>query len=348
MVTAEWVEENAINGLKNLYCEELMEIINHKQIESFYQPIVCLKTALIHGYEGLSRTNKESYFSNPLQLFTFAEKSGQLYTLEKVTRELVIERSTPWVLENQKLFININSHVIYDPEFTPGYTSQLLKKFKLKPSDIVFEITERSAIQDFKAFKEVLTHYRKQGYKVAIDDAGAGYSSLQAITEIEPDYIKIDRSLISDIDKISSKEAIVQAFITFAKQVNSKIIAEGIESKEELSVLIGLGVDYAQGFFLGRPHFPGKGVEYQAKQAITKLNPKEGIGGTLKVFFDQTTRKDIEDYFNLYPQAERVAMIERGRLIGLIKKRRLFQSNIPLYGKVLAKGFREEVLQKIG
>ncbi|WP_088102256.1 EAL domain-containing protein [Halalkalibacter urbisdiaboli] len=345
MEVLELMGEKSEKGYEHLYDVELKRIIKEKQLRSYYQPIVCLNTANIVGYEGLSRPDSRSLFLNPLDLFTYAEQSDQLYNLERVTRELAIERSRPWISADQKLFININSHVIYDPNFTPGYTSKLLEKFNLEPSDIVFEITERSAIKDFKAFKKVLTHYRAQGYKVAIDDAGAGYSSLQAITEIEPDYIKIDRSLISDIDKLPTKEAIVQAFITFAKQMNSKVIAEGIETKDELLTLMRLGVDYAQGYFLSRPQFPGGKINDMTSKLIQRLAVEECELGTLKIFFEQSTRKDLEEYFALYPEEQKVAMIERGRVVGLITKSSLNKSTVPMYGKVLARGFREHILQ---
>lgn len=150
--------------------------------------------------------------------------------------------------------------MIYDPSFTPGHTISLLKQYKLSPQNIVFEITERSAIEDFSAFTKVLYHYRDQGFQIAVDDAGAGYSSLQAISEIQPDYIKVDRSLISKIHENNVKKHILDAFVTFAKKMNSIIVAEGIESEEELEAVIQLGIDCGQGFYISRPSFPVSGI----------------------------------------------------------------------------------------
>src|SRR5690606_12263676 len=118
----------------------------------------------------------------------------------------------------QKVFINIPAQVIHDPQFTPGQTMKVLGAFGLAPHNVVFEITERSSIEDFSATKRLLEHYRIQGYQIAIDDAGAGYSSMQAIAELQPDYIKIDRSLIQNIHKDQIKEYIVDTFVTFAQK----------------------------------------------------------------------------------------------------------------------------------
>ncbi|MBE4909406.1 EAL domain-containing protein [Bacillus luteolus] len=234
---------------------EFRDILKNKAIKILFQPIVCLQNGEIHGYEALSRGPENSEFHYPSSLFSFAEREGFLYPLEKVAREQALYQSKH-LLDNQKLFINLTPQVIHDPHFTPGHTISLLEQYQMNPENIVFEITERSAITDFQAFKVVLNHYRAQGFKIAIDDAGAGYSSLQAISELEPDYIKVDRSLISGVDKNEVKKNILEAFVMFAKKMNSKVLAEGIETFEELEKVKELGIDFGQGYYLARPNNP--------------------------------------------------------------------------------------------
>jgi EAL domain-containing protein (putative c-di-GMP-specific phosphodiesterase class I) len=108
----------------------------------------------------------------------------------------------------------------------------------------VFEITERQSIDDYASFTKALDHCRKQGYRIAIDDAGAGYSFLQAIAELRPDYIKIDRSIIHRIDRDKMKEMLVETLVMLAQKINCQIIAEGIETFEELEVVRRLGVHF--------------------------------------------------------------------------------------------------------
>lgn len=256
--------------------KEFRNILKNKDIRVVFQPIVHLNSGKIFGYEGLTRGPEQSSFHSPIRLFEFAEMYGTLYTLEKIAREKALNLSDSLLKNNEKLFININSQVIHDPDFTPGHTVSLLAQYGLSPSDVVFEITERNAIQDFSAFCEVLNHYRDQGFEIAVDDAGAGYSSLQAITEIQPDYIKVDRSLISGIHENDIKAHILEAFATFTKKMNSKIIAEGIETTEELQKVIQLGIDYGQGYLLSRPNYPvhpiPEAIIKQIQQCVDKRN----------------------------------------------------------------------------
>ena len=119
---------------------------------------------------------------------------------------------------DQKLFLNIHPRTISDPHFVRGETMRLIGEMGLKPSSIVFEITERHCIKDFPNFNKTLEHYRSQGYMVAVDDAGSGFSSLQSIAEIRPDFIKIDMSLVRDINLNSIKRVLLETFINFAEK----------------------------------------------------------------------------------------------------------------------------------
>ncbi|UII57039.1 EAL domain-containing protein [Cytobacillus spongiae] len=240
--------------------KEFRSILMNKSLTMFFQPIINFRTGDNFGFEALTRGPLDSKFHSPLHLFQYAEKLGLLYPLEKIARELAFKNSHSLLQNGEKLFINISSQVVHDPSFTPGHTASLLEQFDVNPEEVVFEITERSAIEDFTTFREALNHYRDQGFEIAIDDAGAGYSSLQAISEIMPDYIKIDRSLISNIDENDVKKHILEAFVTFAQKMNSTIIAEGIETSEELRTVMDLGIDCGQGYYLARPNFPVKEV----------------------------------------------------------------------------------------
>jgi EAL domain-containing protein (putative c-di-GMP-specific phosphodiesterase class I) len=252
--------------------KEFRTLLAKKQLRTVFQPIIHLTHGKTLGLEALTRGPILSNFQSPLQLFKYAEEYGSLYTLEKIARELAFENSSQLIKNNEKLFINLSPQVIYDPSFTPGHTISLLKQYKLSPENIVFEITERSAIEDFTAFTKVLHHYRDQGFQIAVDDAGAGYSSLQAISEIQPDYIKVDRSLISKVHENNVKKHILDAFVTFAKKMDSMIIAEGIEMEEELEEVIRLGIDCGQGYYIARPNDPVEAIDESVISQISKAN----------------------------------------------------------------------------
>ncbi|SFS56771.1 EAL domain-containing protein [Paenibacillus sp. BC26] len=239
---------------RSLKRRALEHILMERLIHPVYQPIISLQcgTEAAYGYEALSRLPDRRWFDGPLQLFDFASEEGMTYSLDRLARERAIEGSAG-LSAGQKLFINITAKIMNDPSFTTGRTMLLLEQYGLSPHHVVFEITERSSIEDFGAAKKILQHYRTQGYQIAIDDAGAGYSSLQSIVELEPDYIKIDRSLIHGIHQDSMKAHLVQTFTELAAKMGISLVAEGIEEESELHYIKSIGVHYAQGYLLGRP-----------------------------------------------------------------------------------------------
>lgn len=228
------------------------QLLRQRELFPVYQPIVSLKDNGVFGYEALTRLKNKSLFDGPVSLFSFAEQEGQVYALDRLARELAIDgcrRLEP----QQKLFINVMAQIMEDPGFAPGKTISLLEQHHLSPHHVVFEITERSAIADYAAVKKALEHYRSQGYQIAIDDVGAGYSSLQSIAELRPDYLKIDRSIIYNIHNDEMKAYILQTLQSLGDKMDVALIAEGIEHREELEALARMGVQYAQGYLIGRP-----------------------------------------------------------------------------------------------
>ncbi|MFC5405419.1 EAL domain-containing protein [Cohnella soli] len=231
---------------------ELDRLLAESSIRSVYQPIMRLVDGKTFGYEALTRCPEGSLFDGPLALFRYAEKSNRAFSLDRLAREKAI-RHCPTLGSLQKIFINVTMGIMNDPHFVSGQTIRLLTERGLFPGQVVFELTERSSIDDFEAAKKILAHYRSQGYEIAIDDAGAGYSSLQSIVELSPDYIKIDRSLVRMADQDEMKKHMLRTFVRFAKKMNIRTVAEGIERPEELRLLRAMGFDYAQGYLIGRP-----------------------------------------------------------------------------------------------
>jgi EAL domain-containing protein (putative c-di-GMP-specific phosphodiesterase class I) len=239
---------------------ELDRLLSESSIKSVYQPIMRLGDGRVFGYEALTRCPEGSLFEGPLALFQFAEKHNMAFALDRLAREKAI-RHCPSLGAVQKIFINVTMGIINDPHFVSGQTVHWLNERGLYPGQVVFELTERSSIDDFDAAKKILGHYRSQGYEIAIDDAGAGYSSLQSIVELSPDYIKVDRSLVRMADKDEMKKHMLRTFVRFAKKMNIRTVAEGIERPEELRLLRAMGFDFAQGYLLGRPsEFPATAI----------------------------------------------------------------------------------------
>ncbi|WP_214658693.1 GGDEF domain-containing protein [Candidatus Formimonas warabiya] len=324
--------------------QQLKQIIENKNLTMVYQPLVSLETGEIIGYEALCRGPKESRFASPAILFPLAEENGVLYSLEKACRELAIKNAWDFAGKG-KLFLNINPQVINDPQFTAGMTKELLKETGFAPQNVVFEITERTSIKDFVSFKNILYHYRKQGYSVAIDDAGAGYSSLQAIAELRPDFIKIDTSLIRDIDRDPVKEALLETFVLFSQKINAKIIAEGIERAEELKKLQELGVDLGQGFFLARPAYPLPPVSPEANKILSAKQSAREITNNLGMIAEitypallihpETTVGEVYSAFEENPNWEGLPVGRDAVPGGLIMRDKLFHHLATQHGFAL-------------
>lgn len=234
---------------------EFKELLATKSLNVVYQPITALDSGEILGWEALTRGPVNSYFHRPDVIFSFAEEAGLLYPTERLCRELAI-RNLGQLGTDQKLFLNVHPHIIADRNFVKGETLARINEYGLNPQNIVFEITESHSIKDYKSFRSTLEHYRNQGYRVAVDDVGAGFSGLQSIAEIRPDYMKIDLSLVRNIDSNQIRRSVMEALLTLAEKISSFVIAEGVETQSELNTLLALGVHFVQGYYLARPAYP--------------------------------------------------------------------------------------------
>lgn len=253
-----------------------MDVLESQRIEPVFQPIVCLKTGEIIGYEALSRIIKPKEIGCSEELFHLAGIYGKVWELEQLCREKILEKYHSFhSTENKKLFLNVNPMVIHDKGFHAGFTSEYLKQYGVNLRNIVFEVTERNAVDDVKGFKDTIRHYKSQGYNIAVDDAGSCYSGLNLICDIVPHYLKLDILLIHDIHKDAIKYAMVKSMVEFANLANIQLVAEGIECEEELKALLKLGVHNGQGYFLRKPNEELKGVEKAAIDIIHKYNDKK-------------------------------------------------------------------------
>jgi len=261
-------------GDLSILSEKLQEIIQNSEISSVFQPIISLRDGNVLGYEALSRGPKGSELESPAMLFAVAEETKSLWDLERLCRTKALS-AMQMSKTNATLFLNVNPNIIEDEKFQKGFTKEYLKEFDIDPKKIIFEITERSAVSNIKEFKQIIENYKGQDYKIAIDDAGAGYSGLNLISDVHPHYLKLDINLIRDIDKDSVKQALVKSMYEFSKITGTYLIAEGIESRSELQTLINIGVHYGQGYFIKRPDPAVDCIDAKVVDTIVELNAKK-------------------------------------------------------------------------
>ncbi|MCE4054124.1 bifunctional diguanylate cyclase/phosphodiesterase [Pseudomonas sp. Au-Pse12] len=230
----------------------LSSILAQSGLHSLFQPIISLSERRILGYEALSRGPSNSPLHSPVALFAVARQAGRLSELEIACRHSACKRFSEQHLPG-KLFLNVSPESLLEAAHQPGRTLQLLEDFGIPPSQVVIELTEQTPIDDFQLLQNALHHYRDMGFSIALDDLGAGYSSLRLWSELRPDYVKIDRHFIDGIHQDALKREFVGSILQIAKASRAQVIAEGIELTEELAVLTEMGVDLVQGYLLCRP-----------------------------------------------------------------------------------------------
>ena len=209
-----------------------------------YHPIVVTESQEIYGYEALARGVMRSLRS-PEVMFDVAAEADLVWELSRLCRSRAIEGMDTHLQPGELLFLNVDPHDFNDPAFNENEVKY--------PERVVIEITERTAIKDYPKFRERLRAFREAGFRFAVDDAGSGYAGLGSIANLEPDYIKLDISLINGIDTNFIKQNLVETMVKFANDHGAKVIAEGVERAEEFKAVKELGVHLVQGFFLHRP-----------------------------------------------------------------------------------------------
>ena len=143
---------------------------------------------------------------------------------------------------------------IHDPNFRAEALERTLQRCELAPSDVVFEISEQESIANFDIFREVRDYYGKLGFQIALDDVGAGYASLEAVMEIRPEFIKVDRAFCAKIDEDPGRQHLLRALQSLADRIGARIIGEGLDTIEELETLGRIGIHFGQGWLFGKPH----------------------------------------------------------------------------------------------
>jgi len=209
-----------------------------------YHPIVVTESQEIYGYEALARGVMRSLRS-PEVMFDVAAEADLVWELSRLCRSRAIEGMDTHLQPGELLFLNVDPHDFNDPAFNEHEVKY--------PERVVIEITERTAIKDYPKFRERLRAFREAGFRFAVDDAGSGYAGLGSIANLEPDYIKLDISLINGIDTNFIKQNLVETMVKFANDHGAMVIAEGVERAEEFKAVKELGVHLVQGFFLHRP-----------------------------------------------------------------------------------------------
>lgn len=245
-------------------------VFSHDELSVVYQPIYQLADGTVSGVECLSRFRGQ-FHSTPDKWFADAAAVGLGPKLEgwAIRQALANLDSLP-----PDVYLAVNG----SPElFTSPELGEALKG--VDPSRIVLEVTEHATVADYRQLWNSLAVWRNRGIRIAIDDAGAGYASMRHILDLQPEYIKLDMSLVRNIDADARRRALAAALIAFAKEIGSAVTAEGVETEAELQTLRKLGVDKVQGFHMSRPLSMGQAAELATlARARASMYPRASSG----------------------------------------------------------------------
>ena len=248
----------------------LQEIILRDMLTAAYQPIVDLTSGITFGYEALARGPRDSTLESPTALFSVADEVDLTFELDRACFRSALAGAVG--LEPvHRLFVNLLPTSFYDNSFIESEVSNLLEAAALTPANVVFEITERLAIENFASFRQALASYTRIGFGVAIDDVGTRHSNLETVMALRPHFVKLSDVLTRGVSKSTVKREMVRSLQRIAEAIDAVIVAEGIETVDDLSVLCDLGIRYGQGFYLARPGGPFPNVRATVKQAIIDM-----------------------------------------------------------------------------
>lgn len=327
---------------------ELKEIINHQSIRSVFQPVVSLTDGSVIGYEALSRGPQGSRLERPDALFSAAAEGDLVWELEYLCRTKALENAKD-IIAAKMLFINVDPKIINDHRFQKGLTRELLHNYCAETGNVIIEITEKTAISDYKSFCRILDNYKSQGYRIAIDDTGAGYSGLKTLAETRPHFIKVDMDLVRDIDKDGLKQAMMKALYDISLLTGSQIIAEGIETRDELDILVSIGIPYGQGFYLQKPKPAFAEISPSVREFIVGINHRRTsnrqynphavpVGDIVRQSSDIAPEMRVSEVFDLFtkhPGIQGLPVVDGGRPVGLVMKNELLAKLTGNYGKAL-------------
>jgi len=235
----------------------LVDMLAEKRVTSHYQPIVHARdTSQVYAYEALLRgIERDGSLVTPWRMLSLARDADLLFQLDLAARLSAVREAARLGIQ-VPLFINFSPTAIYDPAFCLRSTVSAISELGIPASNVVFEIIESDHTPDANHLKTLIAYYRQAGFRVALDDLGAGYSSLNLIHQLRPDIMKLDMELIRGIHQDAYKASITQKLLELAQKLGILTVAEGIETPEELRWVRQHGVDFVQGYLIARPGSP--------------------------------------------------------------------------------------------
>lgn len=229
-------------------------VIRKPSIHTYYQPIVAMngKENKLIGYELLSRGEAEDgSIISPFQMFEAAKVRNRLFALDRACRLEAVKNAGR--AEGHMVFINFLPTSIYNPQHCLQSTVKLVEEIGIAPESIVFEVVESAEVKNLKHLKNILNYYREYGFRYALDDVGTGFNSIEVLAQLEPDVVKLAMEFVQGVSSDPHKRRVALEVANMTREKGAKLLAEGIENRDDLECLKELGYEWFQGYYFGKP-----------------------------------------------------------------------------------------------
>lgn len=322
-------------------------IHNLKILDIAFQPILNIHTGKIFAVEALLRNYQDVGFSSIFELFDEVYRDNLLYSFDIKLRKKALKKFiTIEGYKDIKLFYNLDNRLLEMPNFAHGNTNKLLKHYGVDKNSICFEISERHEISNISRMEEVLAHYKEEKFCIAIDDFGVGHSGYKLLYESKPDVIKIDRFFLSDIDTNVKKKIMSRSITHLAIQLGIKVIAEGVETKEELFACRDIGCHLVQGYLVQKPTVQSAEilkVYSNIKNILVSEKRATSSSCQIETYLDKsfpllldTNMNLVVEYFQKNPTAQLVTIVNtQNEPMGILQENTIKEFIYSPYGRSL-------------
>jgi diguanylate cyclase (GGDEF)-like protein len=319
----------------------LRAAIDAENVTPFFHPIVDLHTGEVFAHEVLTRGPRDTPIFGAEPLFTTAAKAGLDWELAKVCRTRALSAIGGMDPDAGMFFLNVNPNVVEHPHFPQEFNAEVFNRYGVDPARIVFEITERATVSSYAEFIELVRGITGQGFGVAIDDAGAGYSGLTMLVNMRPHFVKLDLELVKDIHVNGLKHNLIRFLVDFTKASGLTLIAEGIEHEDQLRALIRLGVHLGQGWMFAKPGPEVQGIPAHLREKVIEIARAEtksrfrnsrsvsvsNIALKQAAISPDATLLDLDQRFRSSPDQNGMPVVEKGRTAGLVMREPFYREH---------------------
>ena len=259
-------------AMQTMQHEWARQALRDNWLFSVFHPIVAAQTGEIFAYEALLRARdpQTQAVIGAGEIIYACEKLNLQHQLDQTARRTAIHNAAELQIPEMRCFINFLPNTIYDPKICLRTTMQAARDAGFAPNKIVFEVVETEQIPDLKRLRYILDYYRERGVGTAVDDMGAGFTSVEYLTMLQPDYVKLDRNVVIEAAQAEVARRNLESIVALAHRLNIRVIAEGIETPRQMRVCADAGVDYLQGFLFARPANPPERVNNAPFQTCAK------------------------------------------------------------------------------